>query len=322
MAYFGERHDAAAPRDGGHRPRPGRASRSSPRCPPGRTAETRRRALDAAHVAVGRRRDARHHRDRPEPRAGRGRRGRRRGRRAAPPGLRVSLAIREADGRRRPRDATPRSSTPVSPEDPTSVAELRWSDATYPGGLRLLAELDGGRSGPRRVGRIYVHPPEFRTCGATLDVLADARRQGVGTALLTPDLGARRGRGQGRPPHPGQRRPARSRSSSCVHRGFDGARADDGAPARPRRARAARGRRARRASTLTTLAERPGPGRPASTAVALEAFADIPGGDEPMTVGDLAEFRARDVDRDVDPGRGVLRRARRGDRGRRRLRRA
>jgi GNAT superfamily N-acetyltransferase len=31
--------------------------------------------------------------------------------------------------------------------------------------------------------------------------------------------------------------------------------------------------------------------------VAIESFPDIPGGDEPESAGDLAEFRARDVDR-------------------------
>ncbi len=47
---------------------------------------------------------------------------------------------------------------------------------------------------------------------------------------------------------------------------------------------------------LTSLAERPDLVTDVH-AVALETFADIPGGDEPMAVGDLAEFRARDVDR-------------------------
>ena len=47
---------------------------------------------------------------------------------------------------------------------------------------------------------------------------------------------------------------------------------------------------------LTSLAERPDLVADVH-AVALETFADIPGGDEPMAVGDLAEFRARDVDR-------------------------
>ncbi|MGK2850300.1 MAG: N-acetyltransferase family protein [Candidatus Limnocylindrales bacterium] len=38
-------------------------------------------------------------------------------------------------------------------------------------------------------------------------------------------------------------------------------------------------------------------------AVALDAFDDIPGGDDPMAAGDLQEFRARDVDRPgIPPG--------------------
>ena len=77
----------------------------------------------------------------------------------------MTLAIREAAG-----DADLATYAAIvnagSPEDPTSVAELRWSDATYPGGLRLLADLDGRTVGAASVGRIYVYPPEFRTCGA------------------------------------------------------------------------------------------------------------------------------------------------------------
>ena len=47
---------------------------------------------------------------------------------------------------------------------------------------------------------------------------------------------------------------------------------------------------------MTTLAKRPDLVEGVH-AVALEAFPDIPGGDEPDAAGDLAEFRARDVDR-------------------------
>jgi GNAT superfamily N-acetyltransferase len=47
---------------------------------------------------------------------------------------------------------------------------------------------------------------------------------------------------------------------------------------------------------LTTLAARPDL-VPGVHAVALDAFRDIPGGDEPMAAGELEEFRARDVDR-------------------------
>jgi GNAT superfamily N-acetyltransferase len=39
-------------------------------------------------------------------------------------------------------------------------------------------------------------------------------------------------------------------------------------------------------------------------ALATEAFLDIPGGEEPMATGDLAEFRARDVDRPGIPPDG------------------
>ena len=51
---------------------------------------------------------------------------------------------------------------------------------------------------------------------------------------------------------------------------------------------------------LTTLAARPDL-VDGVHAVALETFQDIPGGDAPMAVGDLAEFRARDVDRPSIP---------------------
>ena len=227
----------------------------------------------------------------------------------------MSLAIREATG-----DADLAAYAAIvnagSPEDPTSVAELRWSDATYPGGLRLLAHLDGRTVGAASVGRIYVHPPEFPYLWGTLDVLADARRQGVGTALLTRISAHAATEGK-----VGLHIPASASRPFAVefllHRRFEehermtALRLDlDGLA--PPEVDAPSG------LTLTTLAEHPelvtGVHR-----VALEAFNDIPGGDEPMTVGDLAEFRARDVDRRLDPGRGVLRRGRGGDRGRRRL---
>ena len=70
--------------------------------------------------------------------------------------------------------------------------------------------------------------------------------------------------------------------------------------------------------TLTTLAAHPDL-VPGVHRVALEAFADIPGGDEPMAVGDLAEFRARDIDRDSIPAEAFFVAVDDGDRGRRRL---
>lgn len=50
---------------------------------------------------------------------------------------------------------------------------------------------------------------------------------------------------------------------------------------------------------ITTLAARPDL-VPGVHAVAVETFPDIPG-DEPMAPGDLAEFRARDIDRPAIP---------------------
>ena len=51
---------------------------------------------------------------------------------------------------------------------------------------------------------------------------------------------------------------------------------------------------------MTTLAERPDLIEGVH-AVAIEAFADIPGGDVQMEAGDLEEFRKRDVDRPSIP---------------------
>ena len=209
----------------------------------------------------------------------------------------MSLAIREAAG-----DADLATYAAIvnagSPEDPTSVAELRWSDATYPGGLRLLAERDGGAVGAASVGRIYVHPPEYPYLWGTLDVLADARRQGIGTALLT-RISARAG-ADGKA---GLHIPASAARPFAVefllHRDFEEyermtALRLDLAGRVPPAADPPTG------VTITTLAARPDLVTGIHQ-VALEAFADIPGGDEPMTVGDLAEFRARDVDRDSIP---------------------
>jgi len=73
----------------------------------------------------------------------------------------------------------------VSPIDPTSVDELRWTERTYPGGARFIAETDGRPVvGIAIVGRIHVYAPEFDGLWATVKVLPDARRQGTGSRLL------------------------------------------------------------------------------------------------------------------------------------------
>src|SRR5688572_4453249 len=97
----------------------------------------------------------------------------------------MTLTIRRASAHEADLDAIVRIVNEVAPEDSTSVEELRWSDATYPGGTRFLAELDGRALGVATVGRIYMYPPEFPALWGTLAVLPEARRQGIGAALLT-----------------------------------------------------------------------------------------------------------------------------------------
>ncbi len=182
----------------------------------------------------------------------------------------------------------------TSPEAPTSLEEIHWSDATYPGTVRWLAELDGRAIGAATVGRIYMFPPEFGALWASIAVLPGARRQGVGERLLREisDIARRRGKTEL------YLRCAQDRPDSIdflVHRGFSELE-------RSKVVRLELGGRAAPAVEpppgieFTTLAARPDL-IDGVHAVALETFPDVPGGDEPMAVGDLEEFRARDVDR-------------------------
>jgi mycothiol synthase len=185
----------------------------------------------------------------------------------------------------------------VSPEEPTSVDEIRWADATYPDGARLLAELDGTPVGASTVGRIYMYPPEFDGYWGTVDVLPDARRQGVGSALLVAISEVAHEAGKSSLHIPA----TESRPDGIAfleHRGFTeydrtkAVRLDLSGLASPVP-------RPPDGIVITTLADRPDL-VPGVHDVAIETFADIPG-DEPMVAGDLAEFRARDVDRPVIP---------------------
>lgn len=184
-----------------------------------------------------------------------------------------------------------------SPEDPTSVEEMRWADATYPGGARMLAELDGVAVGASTVGRIYMYPPEFDGYWGTIDVLPDARRRGVGGALLfaISTVAGEAGKAWLHIPAT-EARP--DGIAFLAHRGFvEFERAKtvrlDLSGLEPPTPQAPDG------IVITTLAERPELVAGVH-AVAVDAFADIPG-TEPMAAGDLAEFRARDVDRPAIP---------------------
>jgi GNAT superfamily N-acetyltransferase len=182
----------------------------------------------------------------------------------------------------------------VTPDDPSSLEELRWADATYPGSARFLASVDDKVVGAATVGRIYVHPPDYPDLWASLLVDPAARRRGIGSALLAA-IGdeTRRAGKTGLQLRAWVHRP--DGIDFLVHRGF----------VELERARMVRLELAGLAPPVvapppgirfTTLAEWPDLVVGVHD-VALEAFDDIPGGDEPMAAGDLAEFRARDVDR-------------------------
>ena len=182
----------------------------------------------------------------------------------------------------------------VTPDDPTSLEEVRWSDATYPGTARFLAEVDGRLVGLATVGRIYVFPPEYPALWASIVVASDARRQGIGGALLRAVSERAHAAGKtGLHLRAWEHRP--EGIAFLEHLGFS----------ELERARMVRlelvGLLAPTIAMpdgvlLTDLAARPDL-VVGVHAVALGVFDDIPGGDEPIAVGDLAEFRARDVDR-------------------------
>ncbi len=182
----------------------------------------------------------------------------------------------------------------TTPDDPTTLDEIRWSDRTYPGTLRLLAELDGRAVGAATVGRIYMFPPEYPDLWASIVVLSADRRRGIGGVLL--EALSEQARGTGKTG-------LQLRASEAYPEGIEFL-ANRGFT-EFERARMVRleldGLAAPAVDlpdgiTLATLAERPdliG----GVHAVAVETFADIPSGDDPIAAGDLAEFRARDVDR-------------------------
>ena len=185
----------------------------------------------------------------------------------------------------------------TNPESPTSLDEIRWSDATYPGTERFVAQVDGRAVGAANVGRIYVFPPEHPALWAIIGVLPVARRTGIGERLLGEVSSSARSRGKAEL----MLRCADDRPEAIeflAHRGF----------AEEERSKTVRlelaGRRVPDVAPppgieFTTIAERPDLVEGVH-AVALETFPDVPGG-EPMAVGDLAEFRARDVDRPSVP---------------------
>ena len=191
----------------------------------------------------------------------------------------------------------------VTPDSPTSVEEIRWQEATYPGGGRFVAEEDDRLVGSASVGRIYMYPPEFPRLWFGIEVLAADRRRGIGSALLGAVSDHARAAGKtGLETLVSEARP--EGIEFLEHRGFteiersksvrlDLAGLEPPVVSRPD------------GIEVTTLADRPdlvvGVHR-----VAVAAFPDIPSADEPVSAGDLDEFRTRDVDRPGVPHDGFF----------------
>jgi GNAT superfamily N-acetyltransferase len=182
----------------------------------------------------------------------------------------------------------------VTPESPTSPDDIRWSDATYPGGVRFLASLEGRDAGAASVGRVYMYDAAFERYWFGVHVLPEARRHGLGTALWIATSEVARAAGK-----TGLQTDVFESQSDGVaflgHRGFEvvermKAVRLDLRGLRPEPAVAPPG------IVLTTLAARPDL-EAGLHDVALEAYPDIPSVDEPVSVGSLEEFLARDVRR-------------------------
>ena len=191
----------------------------------------------------------------------------------------------------------------VAPERSTSADEMRWTAATYPGGVRFLATTaDGPAVGAASAGRIYVYPPDFDAYWAEIAVRPGARRRGLGENLLRAVSEVARAAGKAALHVPASEgRP--EGIDFLIRRGFSEhersktVRLDLRDLVAPPIAPPSGVR-------LVTLAARPDL-VPAVHAVAIEALPDIPGG-EPMAAGDLAEFRAREIDRPGIPWDGFI----------------
>ncbi len=187
----------------------------------------------------------------------------------------------------------------VQPDNPTSVEDMRYHDASYPGGRRFVAWLDGRAVGGGGAGRVYMYPPEFDGLWGNISVLEAHRGRGVGSALLAAI--ADHARSEGKTRLMGRTTADRPGAIAFLeHRGFTEhermkAVRLELAGLRPPAVEAPTG------ISITSLAARPEL-VPGVHGVAREALPDIPG-DGPIAPLTLEEFRVRDVDPpNVPPG--------------------
>jgi GNAT superfamily N-acetyltransferase len=205
----------------------------------------------------------------------------------------TSWALREATSNDADLAAIMRIVNEVTPENPTSLDELHWQDANYPG-ARFVAETDGTIVAMATTGRIYMYGPEYERYWLGLCVLPPYRRKGIGSALYRSVSEYARAAGK-----TGLQTNVIETQvdglAFLLHRGWEETEraklvrldlAGQAPPALPSVA----------GVEFTTLGE-----RPALVAtihrVAVLAFADIPSAGEPVAAGSFEEFRARDVDR-------------------------
>ena len=188
----------------------------------------------------------------------------------------------------------------VAPDVPISVAEMRWQEEHYPGGRRFLAWHDGVPVGAGGAGRAYSWPADFPGLWGNISVLPEARRRGVGEAILSALRDVVREAGKSM--LMGRTTADRPEAIEFLeHRGF----------AEHERMKAVRldlaGLTAPAVEppegvAITSLEARPDL-VPGVYAVAVEALPVIPG-DGPLAPATLEEFRVRDVDRDSMPAGG------------------
>ncbi len=183
----------------------------------------------------------------------------------------------------------------VAPENTDSLEHVRWEVATYPGEIShfLAEEPDGKPVGTASTGRIWTHERGYERFWLGIWVVPEARNRGTGSALYAAISDVARAAAKS------GFETALSEDQTAGHRflanrGFvqvDRAKMVrlDLAGLTPPEVRAPAGIR------IESIAARPDL-IPEVHAVALDTFPDIPQ-DEPVHVGSLEDFAARDVDR-------------------------
>jgi mycothiol synthase len=181
----------------------------------------------------------------------------------------------------------------ATPDNTDSLAQVRWEEVTYPGEIvRFLAEADGATVGTACTGRIWMYERDFERYWLGIWVQAEDRGRGVGSSLYRAASDAARDAGKtGFQTELSEIHAAGHRF--LAHRGF--VKVDRDKMVRlvlagldPPVVTVPAG------FQLATLAERPDL-LPGIHVAAVDAFPDIPTGGQPVSVGTLEAFVARDV---------------------------